>query len=604
MQQDFLTNYSKRLKKILVDSQGNQIDLPGVGDVLGKLQIDKVIGTGAMGMVCKATETDLEVKRAVKIPLLESTLRDLSYFRTEAKICAKLDHPNIVKVFSTGLWKDALPYAEMEFVDGKNLTEMIKEQGKLPVPFALAIIAQICAALEYAYSQSIVIDGKEYANLVHRDIKPSNILVSNRGCVKLTDFGLARFETEKLSHSVNGLIVGTLPYIAPECHAGGKANMLSDVYALGVTLYEMITGVCPFYQEDIEGISKTIAMKQNSSYRPLHELVPGIDSAVCKVIDRCLVPHPTRRYNHYSVLRFRAETTLENYTDVKPEELVTMFVCNHKNYSILTSSKIVKEISLYSKKTMVPLTIIASALLLLALILYIKPQKYFQPLLSHDTLESKAGAKESILDKNKSGVVSDDSSKSAETKSNKEGQQDSKNESWITGTEKTVMRQITKTPVQISIDAYRNNNYAEVIINLEKVDFKKLVIVQYDSCVIILLESYLKSSKIREALAFGLKNPVNDGKYYLLMAICQNLIGIDTDAQKSFDRAVDVPSQFDSAIKRKALLHRARYYQKRYELLRTEQMKTLSVQNWKEFISRECNNPSSECDEGRRAIGE
>ncbi|HEX7509984.1 MAG TPA: serine/threonine-protein kinase, partial [Chitinivibrionales bacterium] len=231
--------------------QAESSNLPSGNEplVLGSGTIVGLLGTGGMARVYKIWNEKLEVFRAVKIliPTQQGDLRNR--FETEAKITAKLHHPNIVEIYNVGDWQN-LPYLEMELIDGKSLEAIIHATGKLPPQVCSAISIFVIRALAYAHGQEFLIYGKTYQGIIHRDLKPANIMISSQGALKLMDFGIAR-PTEASLHTVEGNIVGTMQYLSPEQLDGIDVDHRADLYAFGAILYEMLTGTKTFPQETI-----------------------------------------------------------------------------------------------------------------------------------------------------------------------------------------------------------------------------------------------------------------------------------------------------------------------------------------------------------------
>lgn len=196
--------------------------------------VRRLIDTGGMGKVWQAEDTVLD--RAVAIKVIRPDLRHdpkfADSFLSEAKNVARLDHPNIVKVYSAGKHEGDL-YLVMEFVDGVTLRQI-----NYPNPKALCtVFRQLLVAIRYAHRQGII----------HRDIKSSNVMVSAEGNAKILDFGISRNESSDLKHTMTGAVIGTIPYLSPELATGsGRSSVQSDIYALGVVLYELATGSNPY----------------------------------------------------------------------------------------------------------------------------------------------------------------------------------------------------------------------------------------------------------------------------------------------------------------------------------------------------------------------
>lgn len=194
------------------------------------------LGSGGMSIVYKAK--DKVLNRHVAIKVLRSEFANdeefLSRFRTEALAAASLSHPNIVSIYDVGE-QEGMHYIVMEYVNGKTLKEFIKETGRVSTKDAVTIAIQVLRALDHAHKKGIV----------HRDIKPQNILIDENGIVKVTDFGIARAVSTGTIINTN-LTIGSVHYFSPEQARGGYVDNRSDLYSLGVVLYEMVTGVLPF----------------------------------------------------------------------------------------------------------------------------------------------------------------------------------------------------------------------------------------------------------------------------------------------------------------------------------------------------------------------
>ena len=217
--------------------------------------IDKV-GSGGMSDVYKALDHKLNRYVAVKV-LKDEFSEDKSFvskFKVEAQSAAGLAHPNIVNVFDVGE-ENGLYFIVMELVEGITLKKYIEKKGKLPVKEAVSIAIQIAQGIEAAHKNHII----------HRDIKPQNVIISREGKVKVTDFGIARAAS---ANTINSNAMGSVHYISPEQARGGYIDEKSDIYSLGISLYEMLTGKVPF-----EGDSTvTIALQHINEELPSPKL--------------------------------------------------------------------------------------------------------------------------------------------------------------------------------------------------------------------------------------------------------------------------------------------------------------------------------------------
>ncbi|MEW6005830.1 MAG: serine/threonine-protein kinase [Stygiobacter sp.] len=199
------------------------------------------IGEGGMGIVYKAQDLNLDRKVAIKViqPGKSNFPQTFKKFRKEAKNQAKLIHPNIVTIHGLIEIYSSIGIV-MEFVDGEELSSIIKRKQKLDYNFTKNILLQVLDGLDFAHSHGII----------HRDIKPSNIIVRKDGVAKIADFGIAKSVEDFETFTTNSKMVGTLFYMSPEQITGAKVSHLSDIYSLGCTAYEMATGLPPFYYQN------------------------------------------------------------------------------------------------------------------------------------------------------------------------------------------------------------------------------------------------------------------------------------------------------------------------------------------------------------------
>src|ERR1700733_3507003 len=215
-------------------------------DKIGKYEILDVLGRGGMGVVYRARDSRLG--RIVAIKQLTASFSGtpdmLRRFYEEAKKQASLHHNNIVIVFDAGD-QDGEPYIVMEYVEGEALDRTIKEQKRIELELALSIVEQVCLALAYAHRKGVI----------HRDVKPANVIVQRDGTAKLFDFGIARDESRlDKTRTSTGIMVGTPPYMAPERFRGAPVDGRSDIFSVGVLLYELVTGRRPFDAPEVPAV--------------------------------------------------------------------------------------------------------------------------------------------------------------------------------------------------------------------------------------------------------------------------------------------------------------------------------------------------------------
>lgn len=248
----------------------------------GRYRIVRKLGAGGMANVYLAEDQELGRRVAIKI-LNERHANDEQFvarFRQEAKNAAALSHPNIVSIYDRGE-AEGTYYIAMEFLDGRSLKELIVGRGPAPIAVAVEYARQILSALRFAHRHGIV----------HRDIKPHNVLVDGEGRVKVTDFGIARAGASQMTEA--GSIVGTAQYLSPEQARGASVDQRSDLYSLGIVLYELLTGEAPF-----EGDTPVeIAMKHLSQVpAPPSALRPELPPELDMVVMRALAKEPDDRY--------------------------------------------------------------------------------------------------------------------------------------------------------------------------------------------------------------------------------------------------------------------------------------------------------------------
>jgi eukaryotic-like serine/threonine-protein kinase len=251
--------------------------------MIGGYQLLNLVGKGGMGTVYRAISPSRETV-AVKILAPHLTGNDVlrSRFYLEARLAMALDHPNIVRALDVGE-DNGRHFLVMEYIDGESVNKRIAREGVIPEEEAIKIIAAVARALDRAHSES----------LVHRDVKPDNILLTKDGQVKLTDLGLAKKAEIDLDLTRTGKGLGTPHFMAPEqFHNAKNVDPLSDIYALGATLYVMITGKLPFRGTDA---LDTFMRKNKNLYTPVEEILPGVDPRVLKVIRYAMAADPRKR---------------------------------------------------------------------------------------------------------------------------------------------------------------------------------------------------------------------------------------------------------------------------------------------------------------------
>lgn len=249
---------------------------------IGNYEVLEVLGRGGMGIVYKARDTRIERYVALKL-MTQGIVEDdrmEAYFFREAKISARLDHPNIVTLYDVGVHEQT-PYLVMQFLKGNTLARQIQENGIDSIGSKLDVLGQICRGLQYAHEQGVV----------HRDIKPANIMVLPDGQAKILDFGIARIMD--VTTKSQSAVVGTLAYMSPEQLSGKKVDARSDIYSCGVVAYELLTGISPF---DAGTAPATMMRVMQDNAPPLRQYLPECPPALERSITVALEKDREKRY--------------------------------------------------------------------------------------------------------------------------------------------------------------------------------------------------------------------------------------------------------------------------------------------------------------------
>src|SRR5688572_4602157 len=265
--------------------------------IAGRYVLEEPIARGGMATVWKARDEVLA--RFVALKILDRDLAQdpafLERFRTEALAAARLAHPNIVQTYDTGEDEGGHHFIVMEYCPGGTLQDLVKREGALPPERAVALVAHICDAIAYAHRHEVV----------HRDIKPGNVLVGIDGSVKVGDFGIAKAAFASKDVTTTGKILGTVTYLSPEQARGEEPDGRSDIYSLGVVLFELLTGRPPFEAES----PVATAMHHLKSEPPGPRAVKGnIPRALDAVVLRSLEKDPDARFSTADEMRRALES--------------------------------------------------------------------------------------------------------------------------------------------------------------------------------------------------------------------------------------------------------------------------------------------------------
>ena len=246
------------------------------GQIVGKYKILSTIGSGGFGTVYLAEDTWIDKKVALKVPHKQGV--DFGELLREPRLLATLNHPNIVTILTAEKQENVF-FIVMEFVPGETLEAVIAREGSLDLPRALDFTCQVCNAVDHAHHQGVL----------HRDLRPSNVLVSESGMLKVADFGTSRF-LEIAAHGTT--VIGSPPYMAPEQFAG-KAVFASDLYSLGVTMYQMLTGVLPYEAPSRADLDRLMT---GELVTPPRLKNPKIPKSINDIVMKAMAPEIPTRY--------------------------------------------------------------------------------------------------------------------------------------------------------------------------------------------------------------------------------------------------------------------------------------------------------------------
>jgi len=270
-----------------------------VGDVLSdRYELEELVGSGGMSSVFRAHDRLLDRKVALKVLHAQFTgdAEHVGRFRHEARAVASLSHPNIVTVIDRGE-HDGRQFIVLEYVDGENLKQLVRRVGPVPVATALELAIQVAQGLAFAHQQG----------LVHRDVKPQNVLLNGDGQAKVTDFGIARSLDVQHGMTQTGTVLGTSDYIAPEQAQGRRIDEHTDIYSLGVVLYELLTSEVPFPAENFVAV----AMRHiNEPPPPIRDKRPEVSPRLEAVVQKAMAKDPGDRFATMTDFRLELEACL------------------------------------------------------------------------------------------------------------------------------------------------------------------------------------------------------------------------------------------------------------------------------------------------------
>jgi serine/threonine protein kinase len=596
---------------------GNEPIPLGSGTVVG------LLGSGGMARVYKIWNEKLEVFRAVKI-LIPTQQGDLkNRFETEAKITAKLRHPNIVEIYSVGDW-NGLPFLEMELIDGASLENMIGRIGKLPPSVCSSIAIFVARALTYAHNQEFLLYGKNYHGIIHRDLKPANIMISKHGDLRLMDFGIAR-PTEASLHTVEGNIVGTMQYLSPEQLDGVDVDSRADVYSFGAILYEMVTGTKTFPQNTITNLMKK---KITNEYRKFDDFDFTVPQGLAKAASKCLQIDKEKRYPNAADLLAELENIHASLSSDDPETVLKSYLENPSSIS----SK-VKSSGPGLLKIVLPACAVAIVGILITVFMLtgpksdepIKPVKpvaqvqqqkpqVAQPVdpssLRPLSSEPQTQSVETGPEFNEPSVLTQQtvrtppqqtrvkpeprfSGQSVATR-NPRPQPDQEKEpsSSESPFEKLKKKYGSTDAIEIGQKALAKNAYDDAVEALVNVPSSSS---QHEKAFLLTVDALIQSDKLRTAKEMILNEQINDAQYCLLTGVMYQRMGRAKDALENFQTALTKPSNFRSIfdVRNDALYFTAVTYNEMYKDDPSLDNRGLAMQGWRVVKNMYSSNPDN-----------
>ena len=285
-------------------------------EILGRYKILRVIGRGAMGVVYEAIDPDIDRVVAIKTINLSLSPEEMvqyeARFKQEIKAAGRLNHPNIVTIYDVGK-TDSMAYMAMEFINGCELKDLLKSGAGLPIEVALDIVAQAAEGLAFAHSRDII----------HRDVKPANIMLleNDEGVVaKITDFGIARMPASSVK-TMTGRVMGSPRYMSPEQVIGKNLSARSDIFSLGVVMYEALTGTAPF---EADSISSIMYQTVHTTEQPPSNLNPKLDPELDAIVARALAKSPEDRFDTMKAFSRKLREVIRSRAGETPSSLAQL----------------------------------------------------------------------------------------------------------------------------------------------------------------------------------------------------------------------------------------------------------------------------------------
>jgi serine/threonine protein kinase len=578
---------------------------PREGDTLGRNKILGVRGEGAAGRVYKARGLDIESIRGVKICRAQADSPEGKVYVQAAKLAARFDSPNLVRIYSVDLWNSQLPCMEMEFVDGQSVEELLKKHTRFPLDVALSIVALSCRGLTHIQEKRFSAnEGPLLNNPAHLNIKPSNILVSKAGEVKVSDFGL-----HSLGRTNNDMVLGAWVYYSPEQHTNSPADFRSDIYSLGLSLYEMLAGARPFSEGNPLEMGQS---KDKEFFIPIRTRIADIPEFVEYILSKCLSADPQKRYRSYHSLLEAAQKALGEITARTPDTIVQNWVAAPERYQPLRVS-LKKPGTIGRPAIIAGLCVLITTLSIFGIFLMAKAKTPPTHVSGPDANSGSAAVAAfpsplapKVASQNAIKNVSADSAPAAP---NKEQSQSRRAAASIASDEKPMKKSLPEeTALTKAFAQFNNRNYARVIelITMNSLQYEKEQ--AGDSAFLLLLGSYYMSSRekpqnFKNALdMLESRKGMNDAYYFLCSALACQTLGKNGDAEEAFSRALSAGSIMGRDIARTVSYQRAQFYKRIFNKEQSADNRRKMLDAWNDFFNKHCGVADAWCEDARRII--
>lgn len=584
------------------------VALPGLGETVGNCRLISLIGEGAIGVVFKGFEVDLELERAIKILKPNAGEYVRKKFEAEAKVTARLDHPNIVKVLGGGIWNSTLPFMQMDFLDGKSLRQLLLAHQTFHPAVCLSIIYVTSTALEYASSQTFSIWGNRADTLVHRDLKPENVMITRSGVLKVMDFGLAQLGNETQQSGW-----GTPQYMSPEQHEHGEVDCRSDLYSLGIMLYEMVCGKRPFSDSP----ETMPAEKARGAFKPVAFYNPAVLQSLSALAERCLSPDKTRRPQTYTALKDLARKILFEITPLNPEDIIRLFSRNPGDFALPPKEKHARRV--------IPRAPLISAIAVFALavgFIVMKRTGQFcekemlapsnEQLVAENAMRNTAPTADSPPLANAVVPVEKPRSrtglplKTIARNSNEPVEQSRpalpRRAAVSAITPGSAATHLKPGVLSHALDQYRANRPSGVIAAINDIPLQSLPSPTRDSALVLLAESYYRTSSLQEIIDLSKNQPTNDSRFCLVVSLAYETLGDFVSASRYMDKVIISPSVLGGDSRNELLFKRARFYQRRFYADPREDNKNAMLQAFRLFLTDSCSDNSPDCQTAREIL--